>query len=290
MTNTSQGSGLITEQTGNKVRGLFLWLGLGLAAVLLAIYFSGGRFALEKTLKALVAPVGLVWLGLLLQTSFFFWSGQRRAAGYSLVLWLLLTIAGNQLFTRWAIQALEGPFSETRIDSLGEFDVILVLGGSTGTTPSGEPQGGERVFAALRLYKAGKVKTLLVSGQQFSKAFAKDLEPAEEAKLLLVQSGVPEAAVQMLGGLNTSEEIASLKNWLLKNEADDFRLGILSDASHLLRAISLCKQQGIDAVGIPSTIDTAPLVPNPSIVIPSSSNLSATQTFIYEVLGRLIGR
>jgi vancomycin permeability regulator SanA len=290
VTNTSQGSGLITEQTGNKVRGLFLWLGLGLAAVLLAIYFSGGRFALEKTLKALVAPVGLVWLGLLLQTSFFFWSGQRRAAGYSLVLWLLLTIAGNQLFTRWAIQALEGPFSETRIDSLGEFDVILVLGGSTGTTPSGEPQGGERVFAALRLYKAGKVKTLLVSGQQFSKAFAKDLEPAEEAKLLLVQSGVPEAAVQMLGGLNTSEEIASLKNWLLKNEADDFRLGILSDASHLLRAISLCKQQGIDAVGIPSTIDTAPLVPNPSIVIPSSSNLSATQTFIYEVLGRLIGR
>ncbi len=290
MTDNSQSSGLKTEHTGKNGLGLFLWLGLGLTVVLLATYIFGGRFTLEKTLKALIAPVGLVWLGLLVQTLFFFWSGQRRVAGFSLGLWLLLTITGNQLVTRWAGQALEGPFSETRIDALGEFDAILVLGGSTGTTPSGEPQGGERVFAALRLYKTGKVKTLLVSGQQYSKAFSKDMEPAEEAKLLLVQSGVPEAAVQMLGGLNTSEEIASLKNWLLKNETDDFRLGILSDASHLLRAISLCKQQGIDAVGIPSAIDATPLVPNPSIVIPSSSNLSATQAFIYEVLGRLIGR
>lgn len=245
---------------------------------------------MEKTLKALVAPVGLIWLGLFAQTLVFLWFGQRRSAVFSLFLWLLLTLAGNQLVTHWMGRTLEAPFLDVRSDALGEFDAILILGGSTGTTPAGEVQRGERVFAGYRLFNAGKVKKILVSGRQNARISDTDLHPADEARLLLIQSGVPELAIETLGGLNTSEEIACLKEWMNLNETKGIRIGILSDATHLERALSLCKSKGIQGIGIPSGFVTKPFVPNPSILIPSSSNLSKTEAFIYEKLGRLIGR
>jgi uncharacterized SAM-binding protein YcdF (DUF218 family) len=262
----------------------------GLVLLLLAVFFIGGQFVLEKTLKSMIAPVGIIWLGLLAQSVIFLSCGQRRSAVLSLFLWLCLTLAGNQLVTYWMGKRLEASFLSTRTDQLGEFQAVLILGGSTSMTPALEVQGGERVFAGYRLYYAGKAKKLLVSGRQNVRASDSDLHPAEEARLLLLQSGVPESAIEMLDGLNTSEEISCLKEWMNTNVKAGIRIGILSDASHLERALSLCKSQGIQAVGIPSGFVTNPFVPNPSIIIPSSSNLSKTEAFIYEVLGRWLGR
>jgi uncharacterized SAM-binding protein YcdF (DUF218 family) len=263
---------------------------LGLVLVLSVAFFIGGQFVFEKTLKSLIAPVGLVWLGLLGNTLVLYFSGAKKFAGMSFLLWLLLSLAGNQLVARWAGSSLEQSFLETRSDELGEFDAVLILGGSTDMTPAGEVQEGGRVFAGYRLYKAGKTTKLLVSGRQSRRLHDYDLHPAEEARLLLIQSGVPESAIEMLGGLNTSEEIACLKEWMKAKRTEGIRIGILSDASHLERALSRCKSQGIQAVGIPSGFVTNPFVPNPSIIIPSSSNLSKTEAFIYEILGRWLGR
>ena len=275
---------------GNRRTALFLVPALVLTTLLLVVYFTAGSFLWEKTLKSLIAPVGLIWLGLLGQTVACWATGLKRTAAFTFLLWLGLSIAGNQLVTYWMCSSLERPFLATRIDSLGEFDVVLILGGSTGTTPAGEVQGGERVFAGYRLYKSGKAKKLLVSGHQNVLASKVDLNPAEEARLMLVQSGVPESAIESLGGLNTSEEISCLKEWIKARGTEDLRIGILSDATHLERALTLCKTHGIEAVGVPSSFITNPFVPNPSIVIPSSSNLSKTEAFIYEKLGRLLGR
>ncbi|MFN5321654.1 MAG: YdcF family protein [Planctomycetota bacterium] len=282
------------KSSGNRILRQALiasfYCGLGLSLIGLVVFFAGGQFLWEKTLKALIAPVGLIWLGLLAQTAIFLRYGQWRSAVSSLLLWLFLTLAGNQLVTYWMVATLEKPFLDTRIDSLGEFDAVLILGGSTGMTPAGEVQGGERVFAGYRLFNSGKVKKLLVSGRQNALASDSDLHPAEEARLQLLQSGVPESAIVVLGGLNTSEEIACLKDWLNANATLGIRIGVLSDASHLERALSLCTSQGIQGVGIPSGFATNPFVPNPSIIIPSSSNLSKTEAFIYEILGRWLGR
>lgn len=257
---------------------------------MLAVYLIGGQFNFEKTLKTLIAPVGLIWLGLLVQAVFFWFAGKRTASTFSLALWVLLTLSGNQLVARWTDWWLERPFLGTRASALGEFDAVLILGGSTSMTPAGDFQGGSRVFAGLRLFHAGKVKTLLVSGEQPVRPSPDDLDPGEEAKQMLIQSGVPESAIIVLGGLNTSEEIEALAKWLEEKPVSGFRLGILSDASHLDRALSLCQARGIEATGIPSSFETNPFVPNPSLVVPSSANLNKTQNFAYELLGRLIGR
>lgn len=257
---------------------------------LLAVLALGGQYNLEKTLKALIAPTGLIWLGLLGQVVFFSSAGRVVAATFSFGLWILLTVSGNQLVARWIDWHLERSFLETRASNLGKFDAVLILGGSTSMTPAGDYQGGSRVFAGLRLFRAGQAKTLLVSGEQNSRSSPQDLNPGQEAKQMLLQSGVPESAIVVLGGLNTSEEIKALDEWLETNSSNDFRVGILSDASHLVRALSLCNTHGIEATGIPSSFDSNPFVPNPSLVIPSSANLSKTQNFAFEVLGRLIGR
>jgi uncharacterized SAM-binding protein YcdF (DUF218 family) len=256
----------------------------------LFVFLLGGQDQLEKTLKALFAPVGIIWLGLLAQATVLFWSNKTKAALFSIGLWLLLTIAGNQLVAIWANRHLEAPFLETKVNSLGEFDAVLVLGGTTSMTPAGDLQGGSRVFAAVRLFHSGKIKKLLVSGEQQSRASDDDLDPGQEAKLMLVQSGVPESAIEVLGGINTFEEIECLEQWLKLQATPNSRLGIISDASHLARALALCKARGFEAIGIPSGFGSNPFVPTPSLVIPSASNLSATQSFIYETLGRFIGR
>jgi len=259
-------------------------------AIFSAVYLVGGRDCFEKTLKALFAPVGLVWLGLLIQATAFFWSKKTKAAVFSFVLWLLLTLAGNQLVANWANRYLEAPFLATKVNSLGEFDAVLVLGGTTSMTPSGDLQGGSRVFAAARLFHTGRIKKLLVSGKQQTRASDFDLDPAQEAQLMLIQCGIPESKIELLGGINTFEEIECLDQWLKLEGTPRFRLGIISDASHLTRVLALCRARGIDAIGIPSGFGSNPFVPTPSLVIPSASNLSATQSFIYESAGRFIGR
>lgn len=258
------------------------------------VYFGSGKFLAEKVLKAFATPLGIVWVVLFL-TCYFSLLQRRLMLGFALLFaWGLLTLAGNQLFSSWLVATLERPYLASRFDKLGPYELVLVLGGGTSVTPQGDPQldlGGDRLLLAARLYHAGKVERIIVSGSQFTRSSELDLDPGHESKLLLVQVGVPEDRISVIQGLNTAEEMRALSGWLEANSpAPDLNLGIITSAWHLPRAMRLAAANQIKATPVPANFHTTPFIPSPHLVIPSGENLYWTQVALHEYLGRLLGR
>lgn len=72
-------------------------------------------------------------------------------------------------------------------------------------------------------------------------------QAAEQARIILIDLGVPEEAVVRLQGRNTFEEMESIAE-----RFGDHRVGILTSAWHLPRAMRLAESAGVSAVPVPS--------------------------------------
>lgn len=274
---------------------------LTIAVVLeLIVWGVHGRPMAERMLKQLATPIGIVWLGLLLQTYFAFARRAAATAISSLLLWLILTGTGNyyfkQFITRWA-EADYGqrlPWADDR-----PLAAIVVLGGGTKSNLDGWShlsRSGDRVMTALRIFERGLTPLIITTGEQTSRTDPKDLDPNQETKNILEQCGVPSESVVMLPGINTSQEITAVKEWLSRHpELSGQRLGIVSSAWHLPRVAALVADNDLSAAGvqvelIPADFLSAAMTPDPSMIIPAAENLEIIAKLGHEWLGRFIGR
>jgi uncharacterized SAM-binding protein YcdF (DUF218 family) len=209
---------------------------------------------------------------------------------------VLLTLAGNTLVSRFLTGWLEAPYVSVDPFVEEKYGVMVVLGGGTGDRPNGHPQlsrSGERVALAAELYHAGRCKQIIVTGQAAFRFGPDDLDPCEEARSILIKLGVPENRIEALQGHNTSEEARAFRDWLNKRPANQppTRIGLLTSAWHLPRAISLFERQGIrDLHPIPADFMTESLTASPNWVIPGAESLTETTFIVHELLGRAIGR
>lgn len=121
-------------------------------------------------------------------------------------------------------------------------DVALVLGAGVrwDGIPSRILQG--RLNVALQLYRAGKVRRIVVSGSPESRGHS---EPAAMRQYLR-EHGVPDPAIVL--------DESGVDTWSSgRTAARGFGLDALTVVStrfHLRRAIALCRGHGIDAYGV----------------------------------------
>lgn len=252
---------------------------------------SGGTMV-EKLLTALASPLGLVWLGLMLTMYFCLLLRQGWPALACFVLWLLLTLGGNQLVSNQLALSLERPFLDLNPYEGEPFESIVVLGGGTNTTPSGRSQltsDGDRIATAARMYHAGKTKQLICTGVKSFSASPQDRHPFEEATEVLVGLGVPRTAILQISGMNTSEEMKNLRQWSEQQDHSG-RLGVITSAWHLPRAIRLAKAQGLTVEPVPSSFLSEAFSPSPALVVPGADSLLVSSKMLKEYLARLVGR
>ncbi len=251
-----------------------------------------GPAMVEKLLTAMATPVGLVWLGLIGLVYFCILNRQAWPAVTGFGCWLILTIGGNQLVSNWLAETLEAPFQDIDIFQLEPFDTIVVLGGGTSSRQNGRSQlgiNGDRIATAARLFHAGQVTRLICTGTQTFRSSPDDLHPHEEAAEILIGLGVPRESVLQMRGENTSQEMANLKTWLDRNNPEG-RVGILTSAWHLPRAIRLAESLGLEVSPVPSNFVSLPFVPSPHLVIPGGRELMVTGNMMREYLARLVDR
>ena len=120
--------------------------------------------------------------------------------------------------------------------------VAIILG--AGVKPSGEPLPilKARIETGVDLYKAGKVKKLLMSGDNSSLHHDEPSAMKEYAVAL----GVPEKDIVMDPyGLNTYDTCYRAKRVYGIKDAL-----IVSQGYHIPRVVYTCRQLGIDAVGV----------------------------------------
>lgn len=98
-----------------------------------------------------------------------------------------------------------------------------------------------RITAAIQLYKAGKIKYILISGDNRRRNYN---EP-EYMKRALMRGGVPEEAIYLdYAGFRTLDSVVRAKKVFGQN-----RFTVISQKFHNARAIYIARRNGIDAIG-----------------------------------------
>ncbi|GAB2650032.1 hypothetical protein GCM10027271_04740 [Saccharopolyspora gloriosae] len=121
-------------------------------------------------------------------------------------------------------------------------EAALVLG--AGVRRDGLPsrilQG--RLVVAVELYRAGRVRWILVSGSPRSRGYSEPVVMRE----FLVRNGIPESAIELdESGVDTWASCRSaVAAFGLR------RVTVATSKFHLRRSIALCRRAGIDAFGV----------------------------------------
>lgn len=127
-------------------------------------------------------------------------------------------------------------------DDVRHADAILVLGAKV--FPDGRPSDvlRDRLEAALRLYRRGVARTVLLTGDHAEPGYD---EPGAMAAWLVLH-GVPKDALVQDGlGLDTYSSMARAKGTYRMN-----RVVVVTQAFHLPRALYLARALGLESQGV----------------------------------------
>lgn len=285
--------------------------GLLVSGPLALAWLLGGRNLTEKVLVEILSPVGIVWVLLGIQLVWSLRQGHFRMALLSLTTWGMITVFGNWWVANLLVSRLESDYQHldplsSSFSSFSSFsaspappappavlDRLVVLGGGTMSRRSGQPQlspAGDRIALAAQLYHAGKVRTIVCTGSNLFPVSKNSLHCRQEARQLLIRLGVPEEAIELVAGINTSQEIANLAVHLRQQGGMSERNGLLTSAWHLPRAMQLSEKQQLAMIPIPADFRSEAFRLHPNLLVPGGFELNTSRSVIKEYLARWLGR
>lgn len=265
------------------------WLVPVIAAAVLAFLVSED-VTTQKLLARLLMPAGMLWLFLLAATLYFIRLGSWAAAGVVFAVTIFYSLAGNAWVGAWLIHKLEEQSPPFDWKELAELDAVCVLGAGTEIGPNG-PQlssAGDRVFVAARLYLQHKTGKLVCSGSSIP-GIDQERDLAAETATLWRALSIPERdIIQLPQPTITKQEIAAYQELINTNGWN--RVGLVTSAWHMPRAMRLAKAAGLDLVPLPADYrgDMPPLTLY--WLTPCSEGFSRVQTACWEMLGTAVGR
>lgn len=266
---------------------------LALAAVAVAAAWGVvDGYDLRKLAAACVMPVGLLWLGLagLAVRLTAARLGRPARAAWTLVLWL--TLAGNVWVGRGLVGWLERDWDRVDPLTLEPFDAVLVLGGGVTLNNGGQVTtggAGDRLVLAARMFHLGRAAVLVASGPTFPVGGPAVTSVPRMTARVWRELGVPAEAVVLLEGPKaTREEVAAFANLLAERRWR--RVGLLTSAFHLRRAVRLCRRAGLEVTPLPADFQATVDPPRPVHLVPSGEGLRLTQVACWELLGAAVRR
>ncbi len=244
-----------------------------------------------KLLGMLLMPTGLLWVGLLVAAV---WALRRRLRGLGLFLGLLfvvLTLSGNRQVGAALIVTLERQVPGFAADA-PPLEALFVLGGGSDVDDLGRPcfgDAGDRIAEAARLWHAGRVKVLVASGVSDDATWGRR-DAALETRVLWRGLGVPDSAILAVpepcfitrDEIRAYQRLQALHGWR--------RVGLVSSAYHLPRAMALARRVGLDVIPIASDRRGRASRFQVWHLIPGVSGFERTQLACWEILGRWMGR
>lgn len=150
-----------------------------------------------------------------------------------------LVAYGGLLPTAWVYADSAG--YRTSVEGAPVVPVALVLGAAA---PKGEPSPflAGRLDVAARLYRLGKVRALLVSGDNSRRTYD---EPTAMLNYLTRQGVPPVKVVRDYAGFDTWDSCVRAGKVFGVDRAI-----VVTQRFHLPRAVALCRAAGIDAYGV----------------------------------------
>jgi vancomycin permeability regulator SanA len=163
------------------------------------------------------------------------------------LLLLLLLILSPILLAHFITEAQNSRIY-TEVQQVPSRPVAMIFG--AGLNPDGSPSLmlADRVEAGVALYKQGKVKQLMMTGDGIGNNEVKAM------RLYAIQKGVPASAIILdAGGMRTYDSC-----WRAANNFGITEAILVTQAYHLPRALYLCNSLGVDAVGLKAGLESYP--------------------------------
>ncbi len=271
------------------VAGVF-WTGaIAIALVGIGMRCMENRW-LKKRLPSLVMPIGMFWAvlsGRLVQLIF-----SRTKIGLVSVLltWLALTALGTGPLPRLVTRSIESSVSSYNPDRDPPLDFHCGVRrwDVAGYWRSQAAGAGDRVVMAAELYHLGLTKELITTGQTTEGVSNSQPDPSEQTLAIWTRLKIPRESIRTIGGRNTFEEMQQLKQ--LWPELEGKRIGLLTSALHLPRAVRLAKSPGTrndpDCRRVRTALDDWGLLN----FIPQAGNFTELAAAQHEIMAAWISR
>lgn len=234
--------------------------------------------------------IALVVFGLI--CAMFAWKRLSFASLGAATLWLW--IASTPVFAGWALGTLERKYPAIPLDSVRPHEVAIVLGGAVGAAVPPRHSldlmaSSDRVLLASRLYRAGKVERILVTGGRLPWLTRQQAE-AELIRSLLIEWGVPAEAIEIAAdSRNTFENALEIAEIRQQRPFDSALL--VTSATHMPRALAVFAKAGIPVSA--ATTDVRSVDNGDRTILnwlPQADALAATTIAIKEWIGLLVYR
>lgn len=249
---------------------------------------------LSKLLPVAVYPLGLALLVGVFAWLLGFTRLRRTARTLALLALVGLYVASTPAFANWLASRLEWAVPSTAVADAPPADVAVLLGGVLGQPlpPRSEPDlsdAADRIVTAARLYRAGKVRAVLVAAGNIPWLEA----VAPEAELIadfLVELGVPRDAIFLDGGSRNTRENAINSATMMATQGWSSGL-LVTSAMHMTRAADTFAAAGLTLTPFPTDFRTRrPLIDSALDFLPDASALSLTTDAVKELIGLLVYR
>ena len=266
--------------------------------VVLMTWLATDRSYAERAATDFVMPIGALWLLFFTSAVASFKRGRRGLAIFFALAWLIHGLVFNAKLAGAWLSAVEYPSLRDPASQLeAPLDAVVVLGGYAGINRLGVPElggDGQRLLLTAQLWHSGNAKLVICTGDGPPGLDS----PRAIGRKLLVSVGVPDEVIYDVGGLNTKSEMASLSlffkeppaGWSAKMKSSPPRVGLVTSAFHMPRALRLAAEKDLEFVPLPCAFRGHGNSWTPRDLIP---NVGAGKSFTIafkETLGRLVGR
>lgn len=257
--------------------------GFGAYGLLLAMFFL-----LSKVLDVVLPPT--VWLLALLLAALVA-RPPRRPRQWLRAAVALLLVGTNPALVNEALLAWEGP--PVPLAALPPTaDAAVLLTGITEADKSPHDRvylgyGADRLTNALWLYRAGRVRRIIISGGSGAVLGKAHTEAADLATLLRL-AGVPPAAILLEDRSRNTHENAVFTQQLLAAHPGLDTLVLVTSAFHQRRALGCFRRVGLRPVPFPAGFRSTDRRPTPDYwLVPSPEALNNWSLLVHEVAGWL---
>jgi uncharacterized SAM-binding protein YcdF (DUF218 family) len=245
-------------------------------------------FILSKVLDFLLSP--LIWIILVLVYAIFNKNPFRKKKAFLAGLVLLLFFS-NSFIVNEALLAWEG--EPRAISELKNYETAIVLTGVTNNRKGSKDRvyfdkGADRLLHTVQLYKAGKIKRILISGGSGA-LIGEKIPEAGQLKKVFIYCGVPDSAIVLEDKSNNTVESAKYSRKL----TDSLHIGkeflLITSAFHIPRAMSCFKKAGLNVKAYPVDYYSKDRdFKAGTLLLPSEHALGQWSILIHELAGYVV--
>ena len=237
-------------------------------------------FSLKKLIGSLLMPIPLTLLGI---TTGLLLLKRRPKTGKALILaaTILLSVTSWNPIANQLIAPFENDYP--RFDDNTAVTTVVVLGGCHNTNarlpPAAQLCGSSlyRLMEGIRILNLNPQARLFLSG--YAGHHGEPLTHAEVSRQVAVSFGIPDRRIEVFPEARDTEQEARLMAPQLRNQT----FALVSEASHLPRAMAFFQAQGLQPIAAPASQLASQ---HPNWKVGATAQAKSERAF-YELLGRL---